>query len=178
MADNLLSLMTFFPLLGMLLVLFIPRENGALLKSTTLVVTLITFVLSLPLAFDDVFTVSGGMHYREFHEWINIGNYFQMNYNLGVDGISLWLIMLTTFIMPIAVLSTWNAGTDTFEHFGWGVTPELAMRVGRRAGDFELEAAARLTFLDDLVAEGVTDVSAVRAALSRYRAMAAALRIR
>ncbi|MDO8485382.1 MAG: hypothetical protein Q7S35_10635 [Candidatus Limnocylindrales bacterium] len=73
-----------------------------------------------------------------------------------------------------AVLATWNAGTDSFEHFGWGITPELAMRVGRRAGDFELEAAARRAFLDDLVAEGVTDVAAVRAALSRYRAMAAA----
>lgn len=73
-----------------------------------------------------------------------------------------------------AVLATWDAGTDTFEHFGWGVTPELAMRVGRRAGDFELEAAARRAFLEDLVAEGVADVAAVRAALTRYRAMAAA----
>jgi len=109
MADSLLSLMTFFPLLGMLLVLVIPRDNDGLLKGFTLVVTLITFVISLPLAFDSVFTTSGGMHYREFHEWINIGNYFQMNYNLGIDGISLWLVMLTTFIMPIAVLSTWKA---------------------------------------------------------------------
>jgi NADH-quinone oxidoreductase subunit M len=117
MADNLLSLMTFFPILGMLVVLFIPRENGALLKSTALVVTLITFVLSLPLAFDDVFTVSGGMQYREFHEWINIGNYFQMNYNVGIDGISLWLVMLTTFIMPIAVLSTWNAVDKNIKGF-------------------------------------------------------------
>lgn len=73
-----------------------------------------------------------------------------------------------------AVLATWNAGTDTFEHFAWGVTPELAMRVGRRAGDFELEAAARRAFLDDLVDERVTDIAAVRAALTRYRATAAA----
>lgn len=72
-----------------------------------------------------------------------------------------------------AVLVTWNAETDTFEHFGWGITPELAMRVGRRAGDFELEAAARRVFLDDLAATGVTDVADVRAALTRYRAIAA-----
>ena len=109
MADSLLSIMTFFPLLGMLFVLFIPRDNDALLKGFTLVVTLITFIISLPLAFDSVFATSGGMHYREFAEWINIGGFFQMNYNLGVDGISLWLVMLTTFIMPIAVLSTWKA---------------------------------------------------------------------
>jgi len=109
MADYLLSLMTFLPLLGMLFVLFIPRDNDGLLKGFTLVVTLVTFAISLPLAFDNVFAVSGGMHYREFHEWINIGNFFQMNYSLGVDGISLWLVMLTTFIMPITVLSTWSA---------------------------------------------------------------------
>lgn len=109
MADNLLSIMTFFPVLGMLFVLFIPRDNDALLKGFTLVVTLITFAISLPLAFDSVFAASGGMHYKEYAEWIKIGDFFQMNYNIGVDGISLWLVMLTTFIMPITVLSTWKA---------------------------------------------------------------------
>lgn len=71
-----------------------------------------------------------------------------------------------------AVLATWNDATDTFEQFGWGVTPELAMRVGRRPGDFELDSAARRAFLDDLVARGITDVAAVRAALIDYRTAA------
>ncbi len=109
MSEHLLSLMTFFPLLGMIVVLLIPRENEGLLKGLTLVFTLITFCISLPLAFDPVFKTSGGMHYTEFAKWISIGDYFQMNYNVGVDGISLWLVLLTTFIMPIAVLSTWTA---------------------------------------------------------------------
>lgn len=73
-----------------------------------------------------------------------------------------------------AVLTTWDPKRDAFEHFGWGVIPELAIRVGRRAGDFEREAEARRAFLDGLVAAGVTDVSAVRAAVTRYRASAAA----
>ena len=109
MADNLLSIMTFFPLVGMIALLFLPRDNDALLKSFALAVSLITFLISLPLAFNNVFKTSGGMHYREFYEWIHVGEFFQMNYNVGVDGISLWLVMLTTFIMPIAILSTWNA---------------------------------------------------------------------
>ena len=117
MADYLLSIMTFFPLLGILVLLFLPRDNGGLLKGFTLVVSLITFAISLPLAFDPVFLTSGEMHYREFYEWINIGNYFQMNYNLGVDGISLWLVMLTTFITPIAILSTWNAVDKNIKGF-------------------------------------------------------------
>ncbi len=70
-----------------------------------------------------------------------------------------------------AVLATWDAATDAFEHFGWGVTPELAMRVGRRAGDFEIEAAARRSLLGGLARDGVTDVADVRAALIRHRAM-------
>jgi NADH-quinone oxidoreductase subunit M len=109
MTDHLLSLVTFFPLLGLLVLLFLPKENGGMLKGFTLAVTLVTFVISLPLAFDDAFKTSGGMQYVENYSWINIGNYFQMNYHVGVDGISLWLILLTTFIMPIAVLSTWHA---------------------------------------------------------------------
>lgn len=42
-----------------------------------------------------------------------------------------------------AVLTTWDATAGRFEHFGWGVTPELAMRTGRRAGDFEIELDRR-----------------------------------
>ena len=109
MNDHLLSLMTFFPLVGMLIILFLPREADRLIKTVTLVVTIIVFFISLPLAFDDVFVSSSAMHYTEFANWISVGDYFQMNYNVGIDGISLWLVMLTTFIMPIAILSTWHA---------------------------------------------------------------------
>jgi hypothetical protein len=68
-----------------------------------------------------------------------------------------------------AVLATWDPATDAFEHFGWGVTPELALRVGRKAGDFEIEVEARQAALEALVADGVTDVTAVRDAIARYR---------
>jgi len=74
-----------------------------------------------------------------------------------------------------AVLATWDPAMDRFEQFGWGVAPELAIRVGRRAGDFELERDARRAFLDDLVAGGITEVAAVREAIGRYRAGSAAV---
>jgi len=109
MSEHLLSIMTFLPLLGMAILLVIPRENESLLKSFTLIVTLVTFAISLPLAFNPVFKTDGGMHYTEFANWITVGDFFKMNYNVGIDGISLWLVILTTFIMPIAVLSTWQA---------------------------------------------------------------------
>ena len=69
-----------------------------------------------------------------------------------------------------AVLATWDPAADRLEHFGWGVIPELAARVRRRAGDFELEADARRALLDGLVASGRIEPAAVRAAIAEYRA--------
>jgi flagellar protein FlaI len=67
-----------------------------------------------------------------------------------------------------AVLATWDPETDAFEHFGWGVTPELARRVGRRAGDFEIEVDRRREHLDQLVATGVTEPRPARDAIHAY----------
>jgi hypothetical protein len=68
-----------------------------------------------------------------------------------------------------AVLATWDAGEDAFEHFGWGVTPELATRIGRRAGDFEIEMDRRRAYLETLVASGVSDPGPAREAILAYR---------
>jgi hypothetical protein len=68
-----------------------------------------------------------------------------------------------------AVLATWDPATDAFEHFGWGVTPELAMRIGLPAGDFEIEVDRRRDYLGALVRAGVTDPAAVRAVIRDYR---------
>jgi hypothetical protein len=68
-----------------------------------------------------------------------------------------------------AVLATWDEELDAFEQFGWGVTPELALRVGRRAGDYEIETDRRREHLDGLVRDRVTDPDDVRAAIRAYR---------
>jgi hypothetical protein len=68
-----------------------------------------------------------------------------------------------------AVLATWDPAVDAFEHFGWGVMPELAVRIGRRAGDFEIEVDRRRDYLADLAAAGVTMPEATRAAIRDYR---------
>jgi NADH-quinone oxidoreductase subunit M len=106
MNEAILSLMTFLPLAGAILLLFIPKDNHGLLRGFTMVVTVLTFLVSLPL-------VTGFVPNAEFQfvqnlPWIKAGP-FQMNYHVGIDGISLWLVILTTFITPIAVLSTWTA---------------------------------------------------------------------
>jgi NADH-quinone oxidoreductase subunit M len=106
MNEVILSLITFLPLAGVLVLLFIPGENHGLLRGFTLAVTILTFLLSLPLVTG--FVTNADYQFVLNMPWIQAGP-FRMNYHVGIDGISLWLVMLTTFIMPIAVLSTWKA---------------------------------------------------------------------
>ena len=68
-----------------------------------------------------------------------------------------------------AVLATWDPNHDRFEHFAWGITPELAMRIDRKPGDFELEVDRRQDYLAGLAEAGIVDVAAVRAAIDGYR---------
>ncbi|HTC85890.1 MAG TPA: hypothetical protein VK656_04260 [Candidatus Acidoferrum sp.] len=67
-----------------------------------------------------------------------------------------------------AVLSTWDERTDRFEDFAWGVVPELAERVGRRAGDFEIERERRAAVIATLVRSAVFEAESVRAELLRH----------
>lgn len=68
-----------------------------------------------------------------------------------------------------AVLTTWDPDEDTFENFAWGVVPELADRVGRHAGDFEIEQQRRRDYLAGLAAASVDGVDDVRTAIEGYR---------
>jgi archaeal flagellar protein FlaI len=68
-----------------------------------------------------------------------------------------------------AVLATWDPDEGAFEHFGWGVTPELARRVGMRAGDFEVEVDRRRELLAALVEGGPVETDGVRALIAAYR---------
>jgi NADH-quinone oxidoreductase subunit M len=81
------------------------KTEGSL-KWITLGFTLVAFLLSLLLLFDKGSLSASGFYFEKNIPWITAIN---TNYHVGVDGLSLWLVILTTFIMPIAVLSTWHA---------------------------------------------------------------------
>lgn len=67
-----------------------------------------------------------------------------------------------------AVLATWDPAADRFEDFAWGIAPELAERVGRRAGDLEAERARRAAYLEGLVRAGLLSSEEVTAAIEHY----------
>jgi len=111
--DYILSLITFIPLAGVLLLLVMPR-NDALQRYTALAVSLAAFVVSIPLITG--FQTNADYQFVENVPWIAAGS-FQMNYHLGIDGISLWLVILTTFIMPLAILSTFTAVEEKVKEY-------------------------------------------------------------
>lgn len=114
MSNHLLSLTTFLPILGVLLLLFIPKDSKNALRGVTVAVTVATFLVSLPIMLG--FQTNAEFQFTENLPWIAAGP-FVMRYNIGIDGISLWLVMLTTFIMPIAVLSTYTAVDEKVKEY-------------------------------------------------------------
>lgn len=106
--SNLLTILILIPIAGAVLTLahqmFWKQESQ--LKWLTLGFTLVNFVVSLALFSSSATAGPGGFFFEQNVPWIKaIGT----NYHIGVDGLSFWLVLLTTFIMPIAVLSTWQA---------------------------------------------------------------------
>jgi NADH-quinone oxidoreductase subunit M len=100
-----LSLITFLPLVGAILLLLIGREQIRGLRNLAFVTSLITFVVSLPLVFSYDQTTAA-VQFVERASWIpSLG----VTYFFGLDGISLWLVMLTTFLSPIAILCSFEA---------------------------------------------------------------------
>jgi NADH-quinone oxidoreductase subunit M len=112
--DNLLSIITFLPLVAAaVLALFLKGDDPAAQKNAkwlALMATSATFVISLALLarFDPS---DSGFQFVEERTWI-----MGLNYKLGVDGISVLFVMLTTFLMPITILSCWGVETRVKEY--------------------------------------------------------------
>jgi NADH-quinone oxidoreductase subunit M len=107
-SENLLTILILFPVFGAVATLAHQMfwKQEAQLKWVTLVFTIINFLLSLILVIDKGTASASGFFFEKNVPWISAIN---TNFHLGVDGLSLWLVVLTTFIMPISILSTWNA---------------------------------------------------------------------
>ena len=102
-----LSLVAFLPLLGGLLLLVVPRENEGLLKGMALGIATLTFVASIGILVKFDSNIGGlQAHLADRHSWLPSLN---ATYFLAIDGISLWLVMLTTFLGPLVLISSWTS---------------------------------------------------------------------
>jgi len=100
----LLSLITFLPFVGALVVAAIPAHRTLLIKQVALLVTVAGFLVSLPLlAYDGS---SAAIAFAERYSWVDS---LGISWHLGIDGLSLWLVLLTTFLGPIIVGGAWDS---------------------------------------------------------------------
>ena len=110
--DHILSIVLFTPLVGMLVLLFIPSSNARAVKIWANIAGFLGFLVSLPLAVH--FDRTKDYQYVEQANWIpSIG----ASYHLGIDGLSLLLVMLTTLLGFLAILSSWNAITERLKEY-------------------------------------------------------------
>ncbi|MGA0079808.1 MAG: NADH-quinone oxidoreductase subunit M [Candidatus Nanopelagicus sp.] len=101
---SLLTLVGISPLIGALIVLLIPAKKSELIKRTAFIITLLIALFSILLAvrFDKASTE---FQFIQSNSWISV---FNVNFAVGVDGISLVLILLSTILVPIVILATWH----------------------------------------------------------------------
>ena len=108
--SHLLSVVTFLPLLGGLLILFVGEGYKETIRRSALAVSVVTFLVSLSLLTG--FPSTPGDHrsyqFEELHHWMSSPH---ISYHMGLDGLSLWLVLLTTFLTPFCVLCSWQ-GVD------------------------------------------------------------------
>lgn len=112
MQSHLLSVITFLPLLGVPALLLLRSEDHIWIRRIALAVSLAEFAISLLLlpGFD---SASAGFQFVENHPWVGQA----IQYHIGVDGISLFLVLLTTFLTPLAILCSWQSIQEYLKGF-------------------------------------------------------------
>jgi NADH-quinone oxidoreductase subunit M len=102
---SILLLIILLPLIGALILAFLPRDDHDDIRGASMVASVVAFVVSLVLysRFD---ATAAGMQFVYEAEWMPA---IHASFKLGIDGLSLMLIMLTTFLMPITILGSWTS---------------------------------------------------------------------
>lgn len=111
-----LTLLLAIPVIGAIILLCLPKENEELIKWSALGIALVCFVLSLPLylAYNNAPVSEAGYRFVEQYQWIPQLN---ISYHIGIDGLSLFLVIMTTFLTVIAIASSWTAITEELKAY-------------------------------------------------------------
>ncbi len=106
-----LSIVTFLPLVGAVIIGCLNRDAKGNARWIALWTTTITFLISL-LIWINFDNMSGGFQFVEERDWLDI-----MKYKMGVDGISMLFVILTTFLLPLCVISSWVVIQDRVKEY-------------------------------------------------------------
>ncbi len=111
--NHLLTYIIFFPLIGSIVLLLLKKNSDLAAKSLGLFFSGATFIVSLFLYFGFDAT-NPAMQYTHKVLWIPALN---ISYSVGVDGLSLLMIMLTTFLTPVALIASWESITKRVKEY-------------------------------------------------------------
>ncbi|MBT7325801.1 MAG: NADH-quinone oxidoreductase subunit M [Anaerolineae bacterium] len=103
--SHLLSIILFFPVFAAILILFLPKDEPNLIRWTALISSLVPFVLTLLLWSNFDKTAGAAFQFEESYVWYEAIN---SNFHIGVDGISLSMVLLTTLLTPLAILASFS----------------------------------------------------------------------
>lgn len=122
-----LTLITFLPIIGMIIILFLRKEQVNTVKYTTLIITGLQVVLAIILLANYNYSAAGVYDERSFQfiekfRWIEISGLswigtVKIDYFLGIDGISMPMVLLTSIISFIATISSWNINKSIKGYF-------------------------------------------------------------
>ncbi len=101
--SNILSVVTFLPVVGALLIALLNKDAARNARWIALWTTLVTFIVSLAIWWNFDKT-SAGFQFVEEYAWLG-----PLKYKMGVDGISMLFVILTTFLMPLCILASWES---------------------------------------------------------------------
>jgi len=113
---NLLSWIIFLPVIGIVVIALLPKPSQKTVKWIALIAALASFIVSMAVFFMFNKAAAGTMQFVEKVPWIPAIN---SNYSLGVDGLSLPLVILMTFLGVVSVLISWKVELRPKEFFIW-----------------------------------------------------------
>ncbi len=107
-----LSLLLIIPIVGAIVVMVLPRSNENLIKQIALVFSIVAFIVSLPLLMYQ--PIPGAYGFDESYTWISELN---IRYHVGIDGLSLFMVLLTTLLTAISILSSWTSVEEQVKEY-------------------------------------------------------------
>jgi len=110
---HLLSVITFLPLLSVVALLLLRSDDHVSIRRIALVASLFEFAFSVIVLLRNFEATNAGYQLQEFRPWIGSA----IHYHVGLDGISLFLVLLTTFLTPLAILCSWNSIRENVKGF-------------------------------------------------------------
>ena len=122
-----LSFIVFAPLFGVIVIALLPRDREGLAKVVAAVTALVVLAAALTVfaAYD---RDPGGFQFIDRHSWVSSDiSGFDVQYMLGVDGLSLAMVILTAFLSVIAVLISWRVDERPKEYFAWLLVLEMSL---------------------------------------------------